>query len=131
MRRAVTLVAAVLFVSMAALVLVGCGGQPKGEPGITGVVQSVDRRPDGGLTMLVVAPADKPGTMGDKASVTVVPKTPVVDASGKRIGAGAILPGATVQVWFEGPVAESYPVQGKAGYVKVTADAPPEQVPPI
>jgi hypothetical protein len=26
-----------------------------------------------------------------------------------------LLPGTTVSVWFEGPVAESYPVQGRAG----------------
>lgn len=50
---------------------------------------------------------------GAKAVVTLTAATEIVDASGKK-AAAAIRKGQTVQVWFGGAVAQSYPLQAEA-----------------
>lgn len=45
------------------------------------------------------------------------------DSTARSIGAVEITDGDTVEVWFEGPVAESYPVQGTAAAIVVLGEA--------
>ena len=52
--------------------------------------------------------------MYDKASVRVGADTVVVTQDGKTAAMEQISKGDAVEVVFGGPVAESYPVQGKA-----------------
>lgn len=101
----------------------GCGPSLPDEPaGIEGVATSVDRSAgDGRLTVLVEVPegVDAAGFVSDKASVRVLPETLVFTPGGSQGDLELIEPGVGIRVWFEGPVAESYPVQGTASAVQV------------
>lgn len=101
----------------------GCGPSLPDEPaGIEGVATSVDRSAgDGQLTILVEVPAgvDAAGFVSDKASVRVLPETLVFTPGGSEGDLELIEAGVGIRVWFEGPVAESYPVQGTAAAVQV------------
>lgn len=116
-----------LVVLAAALLLsagmAGCGPSvPEEPPGIEGVATSVDRSAgEGQLTVLVEVPAgvDAVGFVSDKASVRVLPERLVFAPDGSEGDIGLIEEGVGIRVWFEGPVAESYPVQGTAGAVQV------------
>ena len=101
----------------------GCGPSVPTDPaGIEGVAVSVDRgSADGQITVLVEVPegVDATGFVSDKASVRVLPETLVFTPGGSEGDASLIEQGVGIRVWFEGPVAESYPVQGTAGAVQV------------
>jgi len=68
--------------------------------------------------MLVEAPPGAQYPVGDKASVTVATSTKVIDEAGASVDAASLTAGTRVDVWFDGPVAESYPVQGTASWVR-------------
>jgi hypothetical protein len=103
----------------AAVTLVACAAAPPSEPaGINGTVTSLvpgDERPG---SILVEAPAAS-GSAGNKAQVTITPQTQFFDAKGGLGKAAYIKVGTKVAVWFEGAVAESYPVQGTAKAVQI------------
>ncbi len=80
--------------------------------GIRGEVTDVSMS-GGELTMLVEASGSDYG-MYDKASVRVDADSVVVTQDGETAAMERIRQGDTVEVVFGGPVAESYPVQGKA-----------------
>lgn len=111
------------FVFALALVLVSCADRaPARAPDITG---QITRTTDGSgrVTVLVEAvPSDVSGSL--KAMVTVDRTTRIFHASPNETRQLAdLLPGATVSVWFDGPVAESYPLQAKAGTLLIQTDA--------
>lgn len=85
--------------------------------GIRGEVTDVAMS-SGELTMMVEATGSDYG-MYDKASVRVGADTVVVTQDGKTAAMEQIGKGDAVEVVFSGPVAESYPVQGKALRVKI------------
>lgn len=100
-----------------AIVIAACGGNTASGPAdISGIVTSLSGRTDG-VTVLVESDPSTP-TAGTKASVAVTSATRVT----RRAPAGGevaatfrdLVPGMRVEVWFDGPVATSYPVQGKA-----------------
>ena len=102
-----------------ALVVIGCADRtPSRAPDITGqITRATTSVVDGSrrVTILVEAvPNDLSGSA--KALVTVDRTTRIFNANA-NISAKVedLLPGTTVSVWFEGPVAESYPVQARAG----------------
>jgi hypothetical protein len=104
-----------LLLALAMLIVSACGGGAANRsPDITGFITSVSGRADG-VTVLVEADPSHP-SIGDKASVAVTSSTRIT--RGAQGGAAAtardLVPGLQVQVWFDGPVATSYPVQGKA-----------------
>ncbi len=80
--------------------------------GIRGEVTDVSMS-GGELTMMVEATGSDHG-MYDKASVRVGADTVVVTQDGKTAAMEQISKGDAVEVVFGGPVAESYPVQGRA-----------------
>ena len=121
MNRSTTLRVLGLAISMiTVLALVGCAPKPPTEtPGIVGTVKSLvpgDDRPD---SILVEGGTQAAGAVSDKAQVRIAPSTLFFSADGKPAQASTIVQGATVRVWFTGPVAESYPVQGTAQAVQV------------
>jgi hypothetical protein len=100
---------------LAVLVMSACGGGASNRgPDITGFITSVSGRADG-VTVLVESEPSHPA-IGDKASVAVTSGTRIT--RGTQAGAAAtardLVPGLQVQIWFDGAVATSYPVQGKA-----------------
>jgi hypothetical protein len=100
----------------------GCTGSIPSDPaGIVGAVTSI--QPGSGdvvATMLVEGGEQVFGAVSDKAQVAVVRTTRIYAADGSRIQAAQIDAGATVRVWFDGAVAESYPVQGTAEAIQLT-----------
>jgi hypothetical protein len=106
----------VLALVAAAVALVGCATRlPDTPAGITGTVMSLvpgDERPvEGG--------AQPAGAASDKAQVAINPGTMFFDSSGNPTKASGITVGTKVRVWFDGAVAESYPVQGSAQAVQI------------
>ena len=101
--------------ALAFVVVSACGSAASRAADITGFVTSVSGRPDG-VTVLVEADPSHP-SIGDKASVAVTSGTRIT----RQVQSGEVaamlrdlVPGLRVEVWFDGPVATSYPVQGKA-----------------
>ncbi|MCX6084544.1 MAG: hypothetical protein NT102_06230 [Caldiserica bacterium] len=92
----------------------------RGTIGIRGVVTDIVRGKDG-ITMLVEGKLEH-DTSFDKASVTVNMNSTVLRDSTPVTGLFAfseIKKGDTVEVTFNGPVAESHPVQGVAATVHI------------
>ena len=110
----------VLALAVTGLLLAACAATlPTQPPGIAGTITSLvpgDERPD---SILVEGPAQVAGAAADKAQVTIDRATLFFDASGKPGTASTIVAGTRVRVWFAGPVAESYPVQGRAQDVQI------------
>jgi hypothetical protein len=97
----------------------GTAQLPGGEPGITGVVTAVG---DSARTLRVEErPEDTSGSA--KAVVRVPAGTPILERSGQARQFGELRVGMRVSVWFAGPVAESYPVQGTAHTVVIEPPA--------
>jgi beta-N-acetylhexosaminidase len=111
------------------LVLVSCAERtPSRAPDINGqITRATTSVVDGSrrITVLVeTVPSDVSGS--PKALVTVDGSTRVVHANARLSPkVEDLLPGTTVSVWFEGPVAESYPVQGRAGTLLILTNAGP------
>ena len=116
-------------VALLALVLVSCAERtPSRAPDISGqITRATTSVVDGSrrITMLVEAvPSDVSGS--PKALVTVDRSTRIFHANAKLTPkVEDLLPGTTVSIWFEGPVAESYPVQGRAGTLLIMANVGP------
>jgi Protein of unknown function (DUF3221) len=92
-------------------------GPPTREADISGVVTLVS---DDRATVLVEErPQDIAGS--GKASVRITADTRLWTADGRRASAADIVLGANVRVWYEGPVATSYPLQAKAGDLALVA----------
>ncbi len=122
--RVLARIVGVALLLAAVVATTGCTqGLPTETPGITGTATSVTPG-QGGLVMLVEGGEQPAGAVSDRAQVTVPESAPVFDASGAEADASAIKLGAQVKVWFDGAVAESYPVQGTAKVVQVVAPAP-------
>lgn len=102
--------------ALALLVATACGGGAASRAAdMTGFVTSVSGRADG-VTVLVESDPSHP-SIGDKASVAVTSSTRITRRSPSGEVAATfrdLVPGLRVEVWFDGPVATSYPVQGKA-----------------
>jgi hypothetical protein len=88
--------------------------------GIRGIVTDIVQGKDG-ITMLVEGKLEQ-NTSFDKASVTVNMRSTVLRDNTPITGLLAfseIKVGDTVEVTFDGPVAESYPVQGVAATLRI------------
>jgi len=94
---------------------------PAGDPSIEGVITQLTPSAEGGA-LLIESDGD-PVYEHDKASVRVDAKTLLLrqETGGTyvRIAFTDLAEGSTVCAWFEGPVAESYPVQAYAGALVV------------
>jgi len=109
-----------IFVLLAAIAVFGVSCAAADTVGIRGRVTGLDA--GGGSAVILVEGSIESDTSYDIASVTVTPKTAVsVRKDGKESAAaiGDIKLGSMVEVVFDGAVAESYPVQGKAKKVVI------------
>lgn len=113
---------------------VGCADRaPARAPDITGqITRATTSATDSSrrITILVEAvPGDLTGS--PKALVTIDSATRIFHAGpGVSARVEDLLPGGTVSVWFDGPVAESYPVQGRAGTLMIMTDTEPRTAAP-
>lgn len=93
---------------------------PNEQPGIRGVITKADSTAGSSYILVEENPADASGS--NKASVRIKDQTKIYRRSGdslEKSSAAALIVGKKVSVWFEGPVAESYPVQGSASVVVI------------
>ncbi|MGH7628227.1 MAG: hypothetical protein ACREOF_02345 [Gemmatimonadales bacterium] len=87
--------------------------QPAEAPDLRGTITART----GGSIRVEAVPGEESGS--DKAVVRLTPNTRIETANGERLAPGALAVGLRVGVWFTGPVAESYPVQGDGRRVVV------------
>lgn len=117
MRAALTLL---MVLAAVTALLAGCSLRlPTDVPGITGDITSLvpgDGRP---ASIFVEGGPQPDGAVAQVAVVTITPSTQVFGPDGKSADPATIVQGATVRVWFEGAVAESFPVQGSARAIQV------------
>ncbi len=114
----------VAVLALLATLAFGCSSAPPtGPPGIIGEITALETT-GAGLSMLVEGGKQPEGAVSDKAQVKVVGSTEVFDSDGSLTDADELAAGDQVTVWFEGAVAESYPVQGTASAVQLGSDTP-------
>jgi hypothetical protein len=108
-----------VLVVAAACGALGAGGPPAKSADLAG---AITRSTNGGKTILVEEIPTDPNR-GGKASVTIDANTRIWDTSDPskavRIDASRLIVGITARVWFDGPVATSYPLQGKAADIAI------------
>lgn len=103
------------------LVAAACApaGPPVRDPDIVGVITRIS---NSGSTILVEQDPNDPAA-GAKASVAIDASTRVWNVATpggvSKIPASDLRSGVRVRVWFDGPVAMSYPVQGRAADVSI------------
>jgi beta-N-acetylhexosaminidase len=101
--------------------LVACGENTgKNEVAIRGEITNVSQGQDNIVTFIFVEGSLESDTEYDKASITITNKTKVINKDNKKkISRADLKVGMQVEVVFEGPVRESYPVQADAKEVRV------------
>jgi beta-N-acetylhexosaminidase len=116
-----------------ALALASCADRaPARAPDISGqITRATTSVTDGSRRIFVLVEAVPNDVAGSaKALVTIDSATRIFRAnSSLSPKVEDLLPGATVSVWFDGPVAESYPVQARAGTLLIMTDA--DSQPPV
>lgn len=108
---------------IAAVALCGCAERPPSEPpSIRGTITSLTLPETGPGGSILVEGQKASDTQYDKASVSITGDTRIFDADGRPgLSIGDLAEGMPVEVWFTGPVAESYPVQAQADAIRVLA----------
>jgi beta-N-acetylhexosaminidase len=119
--RPARLVTALLLAGALAALAAGCGSPlPNEEPSIRGTVVSV--LPAGDFGSIAVEASGSVASDYDKAVVRITQDTALLtetERGAQEAPFSALRAGTRVEVWFEGPVAESYPVQATAGTVLI------------
>ncbi len=95
---------------------------PVEPPGISGRITVVTPRDNFRGTVLVEFDPTSTNS-GPKALTTVTGATIIVRPAGDEADFRALATGQWVRVWFTGPVAESYPVQGTARAIAIDSAA--------
>ena len=108
--------------------LISCRGEepkrmPDTIPDITGDITSLtrDAKDDSNLQLMIVS-RDETGAIIPEASVKVTGHTLIEEKDGKRLKAAQLQQGQQVDVWFEGPVMESMPVQATAKAIRIKSN---------
>lgn len=115
---------------LGAVVVGGCGGTtaqpassatapPSIPADITGTIHDLTTNQATGLPVILVVDDGAIDRSADRASVSVTEDTVVWLLKGGQGTPDDLGAGQMVSVWFDGPVAESYPVQAKAGQIEI------------
>ena len=124
----VRMTAVVGLLACVAVLTAGCvhlGGGITQEPDFTGRVTDVQSVAAGNVvgTVLVESEVEtEEGVFLDKYALTVPGQTALLQQKNgepQRVGFDALAVGQTVQVWFTGPLKESYPVQVDAKQIVI------------
>ncbi|MFU0825613.1 beta-N-acetylhexosaminidase [Clostridium sp.] len=108
--------------------ITGCSKENGEEKiGIRGEIKTVSLDDSGRISRILVEGKVEQDTQHDKASIRIKDNTKIYEKDTKKeLEAASLKKGTKVEVTFEGPVAESYPVQADAKTIVIT-----EQVDPI
>jgi hypothetical protein len=114
----------IIFLSLILLIFTGCsantGTSAKSDyqVGIRGIIKNISINKDG--ANILVEGKIETDTVFDKASVNINADTMIQKDNLNRLFEVSDLKlGDKVEVFFKGPVAESYPVQGTANIVRI------------
>jgi hypothetical protein len=113
-----------------ALVAVGCTSSPEvlvDEPDFTGLITTVSPIGEGGALGQILVES-LTNESADKYMVTIKDKTHIFEQYGDEryyIAFEALETEQQVQIWFSGPVMESFPMQGTAQQVVITTRIKP------
>lgn len=100
--------------------LAGCNKESNKKLGIRGEIKKISTADSGKVKGILVEGKIEKDTEYDKASVSITEKTKIYEQDGeKKVEAGSLKEGMKVEVDFEGPVNESYPIQSGAKTIKV------------
>ncbi|MCX7708771.1 MAG: YobA family protein [Clostridia bacterium] len=99
----------------------GCGkDESKEQIGIRGQITALVKNSGNKLSGILVEGKQESDTAYDKATVSISRNTKIFKGTDKqKLSVEDLKEKMTVEVVFEGPVAESYPVQAKAKIVRV------------
>lgn len=126
--RNTRMTAVVGLLARVAVLTAGCvhlGGRMAQEPDFTGRVTDVQSVAAGNVvgTVLVESEVEtEEGVFLDKYALTVTRQTALLQQKNgepQGVGFDALAVGQTVQVWFTGPLKESYPVQVDAKQIVI------------
>jgi beta-N-acetylhexosaminidase len=92
---------------------------PQEPPDIRGTLTAVESGTQGQGGLLTIEEDPNVPSGSAKARVRLTGQTNLLRANGQRLGFTEFKVGQRVEAWFEGPVAESYPVQATARAVRV------------
>lgn len=96
------------------------------EFSVSGEIRSIDESEDGDILGIIEVKGEPDnGATYDYAMVTITPDTEIYKNGAIRFG--DLETGMYVNVFFDGAVAESYPVQGTAALVNVVTEEPAEE----
>lgn len=117
----------ILFILLTITLMAGATGctktsdsKPQEKIGIRGQITKVLVDDSKTVSAIMVEGKVEDDTIHDKAKVGIEKGTKITTgATGQKLSASELKEGTKVEVVFEGPVAESYPVQGKAKTIKV------------
>lgn len=112
----------ILLILSLILTVTGCNKASNEAIGIRGVIKEIHIDEENGFTQNLLIEGDlEEDTMYDNASVVINDDTEIYIGEEKATFED-LKEGITVEIIFDGPVEESYPVQGTAKIVKVLKD---------
>jgi beta-N-acetylhexosaminidase len=113
-------IAVLLFCFIFVLSFVGCDKESNNKLGIRGEIKKVSTNDKGKITGIYVEGAIEQDTEYDKASIYITEKTNIYEGNTKKkLEASSLKEGMKVEVDFEGPVRESYPIQADAKTIRI------------
>lgn len=120
---AIKKVVLIILIITIGLTVIGCGKdsiEQEEKVGIRGEITEVITDDAKGITAVLVEGQLEEDTSYDKARVAINEKTQVLKVNGgEKMSVEDLRKGLKVEVVFEGPAAESYPVQAKAKIIRV------------
>lgn len=115
MRRLWTL----LLIILLSISIVGCSEEPQDIIGIRGEIKEIYKTEDElSVTGILVEGEVQDDTMYDSGNITIDDNTEIYMGE-EKISTEELETGLMVEVVFDGPVAESYPVQGTAKKITI------------
>jgi len=121
-----------LTAALAVVLLSACAGDGDaapapitGDPDIRGAITSISAGDGDVIGSVRIVGAIAQDTAYDRAVVRVESDTRILRGAGNatmEVTFGDLTVGQTVEAWFTGPVAESYPVQAKASQIVILAE---------
>jgi beta-N-acetylhexosaminidase len=120
MKRAILLILTINLIFS----VIGCtkslSDKEKDKIGIRGQVTKIFMNNDKTVTGIMVEGKVESDTMVDKADIKIDKGTKIlIGNTNQKFKSSELKEGMKVEVVFEGPVAESYPVQGKAKTIRI------------
>jgi beta-N-acetylhexosaminidase len=116
MRKIVIILLCFIF----ALSFAACNKESNNKVDIRGEITKISTNQSGQITAIFVEGKVEQDTGHDKASISIKKDTKIYEADEKKkVEVSSLKEGMRVEVVFEGPVRESYPIQADAKTIRV------------